>query len=234
METTIYHILSRGVDKRKIFMDDEDYLRFIHDLFEFNDQGPALNIGYLFKNQKNQYIDLRSQYINIGKGRKRKFLVNILAFCLMPNHYHLLIKPVVENGITQFIKKLNIGYAKYFNNKYERKGTLFEGRYKSILITDQSHFIHIPYYIHLNPLDLIMPEWRKREIGNYKKAMKFLEKYRWSSFQDYIGKKNFPSVTQREFLNEFFEGPEQYKKDTLKWLKEMDLGNEEIKKLILE
>jgi len=232
METTIYHALSRGVDKRKIFMDDEDYLRFIHDLFEFNDQEPALNIGYLFKNQKNQSIDLRSQYI--GKGKKRKFLVNILAFCLMPNHYHLLIKPVVENGITQFIKKLNIGYAKYFNNKYERKGTLFEGRYKSIPITDQSHFIHIPYYIHLNPLDLIMPEWRKREIGDYKKAMKFLENYRWSSFLDYIGKKNFPSVTQREFLNEFFEGPEQYKKDTLKWLKEIDLGNEEIKKLILE
>jgi len=64
--------------------------------------------------------------------------------------------------------------------------------------------------------------------------MKFLENYRWSSFLDYIGKKNFPSVTQREFLLEFFEGPEQYKKDTLKWLKEIDLGEEEIKKLTME
>jgi putative transposase len=64
--------------------------------------------------------------------------------------------------------------------------------------------------------------------------IEFLENYRWSSYLDYIGKKNFPSVTQREFLNEFFERPEQYRKDTLKWLKEMDLGNEEIKKLILE
>ncbi|NCO15565.1 MAG: hypothetical protein GW899_02350, partial [Parcubacteria group bacterium] len=69
---------------------------------------------------------------------------------------------------------------------------------------------------------------------NYKEAMKFLENYRWSSFLDYIGKKNFPSVTQREFLLEFFEGPEQYKKDTLKWLKEIDLGEEEIKKLTME
>jgi putative transposase len=130
------------------------------------------------------------------------------------------------------MKKLNIGYAKYFNNKYERKGTLFEGRYKSIPITDQSHFIHIPYYIHLNPLDLIMPEWRKREIGDYKKAMKFLEKYRWSSFPDYIGKKNFPSVTQREFLLEFFEGPENYKKETQKWLKQLEL--EQINPFLLE
>jgi len=227
METTIYHVLSRGVDKRKIFMDDEDYLRFIHDLFEFNDKEPTLNIGYLFKNQKNQYIDLRSQYIE-----KRKFLVNILAFCLMPNHYHLLIRPAVENGITLFMRKLNIGYAKYFNNKYERKGALFEGRYKSILITDQSHFIHLPYYIHSNPLDLKFPGWRNKEIKNYKEAMKFLESYRWSSFQDYIGKKNFPSVTQREFLLEFFEGSPNYKKDTLKWLKEMDW--EEIKQTTLE
>jgi len=227
METTIYHVLSRGVDKRKIFMDDEDYLRFIHDLFEFNDKEPTLNIGYLFKNQKNQYIDLRSQYIE-----KRKFLVNILAFCLMPNHYHLLIRPAVENGITLFMRKLNIGYAKYFNNKYERKGALFEGRYKSILITDQSHFIHLPYYIHLNSLDLKFPGWRNKEIKNYKEAMKFLESYRWSSFQDYIGKKNFPSVTQREFLLEFFEGSPNYKKDTLKWLKEMDW--EEIKQTTLE
>ena len=213
-------------------MDDEDHLRFIHDLFEFNDKEPTLNIGYLFKNQKNQFIDLRSQYIE--KRRKRKFLVNILAFCLMPNHYHLLIRPVVEGGITQFMRKLNIGYAKYFNNKYERKGALFEGRYKSVAVTNEAHFIHLPYYIHLNPLDLVMPEWREWEISNYKKAMEFLENYRWSSFLDYIGRKNFPSVTQREFPNEFFEGPQNYKKDTIKWLKEIDLDNEEIKKLILE
>ena len=130
------------------------------------------------------------------------------------------------------MRKLNIGYAKYFNNKYERKGALFEGRYKSILITDQSHFIHLPYYIHLNSLDLKFPGWRNKEIKNYKEAMKYLENYRWSSFQDYIGKKNFPSVTQREFLSEFFEGSPNYKKDTLKWIKEMDW--EEIKQTTLE
>jgi len=233
METTIYHILSRGVDKRQIFIDDDDHLRFIHDLFEFNDEEPADNIWYFFnKNNKNQYqsSDLRSHYI---ERKTRKLIVNILAFCLMPNHYHLLIIPLFENAVVKFMRKLNIGYAKYFNEKYQRKGTLFESRYKSIPITDHSHFVHLPYYIHLNPLDLIMPEWRTREISDYKKAMEFLEKYRWSSFQDYIGKKNFPSVTQRELLNEFFGGPEKYKKDTLNWLKEIT-NFDEIKEFILE
>lgn len=224
----IYHVLSRGVDKRKIFLEEEDYLRFIHDLFEFNNQSPAFNTGHFFKNQ---YIDLRSQYIARGR-EKREFLVKILAFTLMPNHYHLLLSPVVKDGITRFMRKLNIGYAKYFNQKYERKGTLFEGRYKSILITQESHFLHLPYYIHSNSLDLKFPEWRIGEIKNYKEAMKFLENYRWSSFPDYIGKENFPSITQREFLLEFFGGPEQYKKDTLNWLKERGIKN--LKEIALE
>jgi putative transposase len=230
----IYHIYNRGTEKRSIFLDDSDYLRFIHDLFEFNDENPAFNIGHFFnKNRKRdeaEYIDVRRQYIERRRGRK--MLVEILAFCLMPNHYHLLLKPKKDSGITEFIKKINGGYAKYFNNKYERTGTLFQGKYKSILVKKDAYFIHLPYYIHLNPLDLKFPEWRDGKIKNYKEAMKFLENYRWSSFLDYIGKKNFPSVTQREFLLRFFGGAEQYKKDTLEWLKEMDL--EEIKNLTLE
>jgi putative transposase len=225
----IYHVLNRGVDKRKIFMDDNDYLRFIHDLFEFNDENPAFNVGHNFKNQ---YIDVGRQYIESRKPRK--FLVEILAFCLMPNHYHLLLRAKRENGLENFIKKINGGYAKYFNNKYKRSGALFQGKYKSVLVKDESHFIHLPYYIHLNPLDLVAPEWRERNIltSDVNKIVKFLEGYRWSSYLDYIGKKNFPSVTQREFLNEFFGGPEQYRKDTIKWLREMDW--EAIKDVVLE
>ncbi len=228
MADEIYHVLNRGVDKRKIFLEEKDYLRFIHDLFEFNNQEAALNIGHFFKNQ---YIDLRSQYIN-DKKRKRKLLVKVLAFCLMPNHYHLILTPIVEGGIVTFMRKLNIGYAKYFNQKYERVGTLFQGRYKAIHIETDSHFIHLPCYIHLNPLDLKFPEWRNGIINDYKEAMKFLENYRWSSFPDYIGKKNFPSVTQREFLLDFFEGSENYKKEMVKFLKEINLEN--IEKIILE
>ncbi|MBN2197630.1 transposase [Candidatus Wolfebacteria bacterium] len=223
----IYHILNRGTDKRKIFLDEKDYLRFIHDLFEFNDENQAFNIGHFFNKE---YIDVRRQYIENRK--KRKLLVEILAFCLMPNHYHLLLKPKKDSGVSEFIKKINGGYAKYFNNRYQRTGTLFQGKYKSILIKQDAHLIHLPYYIHLNPLDLKFPEWRNRELKNYKAAMKFLENYRWSSFPDYIGKKNFPSITQREFLKDFFEGTKNYKKEMEKFLKELDI--DEIKDLTLE
>jgi len=226
---SIYHVLSRGVDKRKIFLGNEDYLRFVHDLFEFNDTESVNNLTYFFRKKSK---DIASPYILQRERKPRKLLVEILVFCLMPNHYHLLLKPRSDDSLFKFMKKLNIGYAKYFNEKYERRGALFEGRYKAILVNQDAHFIHIPYYIHLNPLDIKSPEWRDGEIKNYKEAMKFLETYRWSSFLDYIGKKNFPSVTQREFLTEFFEGPGSYKKETIKWLKDMDLT--EMKDTILE
>jgi len=223
----IYHVYNRSVEKREIFVDDQDRFRFIHDLFEFNDEAPAVNLYY--KRPLIQSYEAKPRKI---EQQKRKLLVEILAFVVMPNHFHLLLRQIKENGISNFMHKLGVGYAMYFNQKYERAGSLFQGTYKAILVNQEAHFIHLPYYIHFNPLDLKFPEWRDREIKNYKQAMKFLENYRWSSFLDYIGKKNFPSVTQREFLNEFFEGPENYKKDAMKWLKEMDL--EEIEDFTLE
>lgn len=224
----IYHVYNRGVEKRKIFQNNSDKFRFIHDLFEFNDKKAALNTLYRFNKHK-QYIEVKPRYI---EKKPRKLIVKILAFCLMPNHFHLLLQPIVENGMSRFMQKLSTGYTMYFNKKYERIGSLFQGTYKSVRIANDAHLIHIPYYIHLNPLDLKYPEWRDKKVKNYMAAMQFLENYRWSSFPDYIGNKNFPSVTQRDFLLDFFEGPIQYKKDTLKWLKEMDL--EEIKHLTLE
>src|SRR3989338_11193064 len=147
------HVLSRGVDKRNIFLDKQDYLRFIHDLFEFNNQEPANNISYHFSGRANGVI--RSPITNGEDTRKvRRLLVTIHSFCLMPNHYHLFLSPRVENGISIFMRKLNIGYAKYFNQKCERTGTLFESRYRSVPVTEERHLLHLPYYIHLNPLDL--------------------------------------------------------------------------------
>jgi putative transposase len=221
----IFHTLNRGVDKRKIFLDDQDYFRFIHDLFEFNDENRVNTTFYHFK----RCNDIASRKI---ERKKRKLLVEIHTFCLMPNHYHLLISPKIENGVSKFMKKLNMGYAKYFNQKYERKGALFEGRYKSIIVTDEAHFVHLPYYIHLNPLDLKFPEWRNGMIKNHKGALEFLENYRWSSYLDYIGKKNFPSVTYREFLSECLGSPKQYEKNTIEWLRGADF--ETIKDLTLE
>ncbi|MEK7077680.1 MAG: hypothetical protein AAB928_01120, partial [Patescibacteria group bacterium] len=125
----------------------------------------------------------------------------------------------------KFMKKLGIGYAKYFNIKYERKGTLFEGRYKFVNVKNESHFIHLPYYIHLNPLDLFAPEWRQNRVKNLNGALEFLKGYRWSSFLDYIGTKNFPSVTHRGFLLEFLGGAANYEKKISEWLSESDLSD---------
>ncbi|MFH1129677.1 MAG: transposase [Patescibacteria group bacterium] len=216
----IYHVLNRGVDKRKIFLDQQDHLRFIHDLYEFNDNRVIGSTSDRFK-ASNKDNDL------VGRSTKqpRKPMVNIYAFCLMPNHFHLLLGPIIENGISKFLRKLDMGYAKYFNIKHKRKGALFESRYKSILISKSNHFLNLPYYIHLNPLDMEFSEWRNRKIKDHDKAIKYLNNYRWSSHLDYCGKKNFPSVTNRELLLDVFGGQEKYKKDINKWLEEMKIDN---------
>ena len=222
----LYHIYNRGVEKRTIFLNQTDYLRFVHDLFEFNDDKPTPSSNIRFSLRQPSMVNsnhlqqcLEVQLPNIA----RKLLVEVLVFCLMPNHYHLLLRQRIDGGIVKFMQKLGTGYTNYFNQKCKRVGPLFQGRFKAVLINRDSHFIHIPYYIHANPLELIMPKWKEREIENYKKAARFLENYRWSSFLDYIGKKNFPSVTQRGFLLKLLGGPGEYEKDFIKWLKKINI-----------
>jgi len=228
----IFHIINRGTDKRKIFLDDQDYFRFIHDLFEFNDINAAFNLGRFLKHS--QLIDFRSQ--SIGKLRPRKLIVEILAFCLMPNHFHLLLKQKKDNGITKFMQKLGAGYANYFNQKYERTGHLFQGKFKAINVNRQEYLEYLSYYIHFNALDLIEPGWRKGKIKDYQKAISFLDTYRYSSHLDYAGKKNFPSVIQRDFLLNILNGGKNYKESVKKWLNEISKQEktEEFKKIILE
>lgn len=221
----IIHVLNRGVDKRKIFLDERDYYRFIHDLFEFNDEDNVFNI------YRTKLFDVGRRTIE-KKKKQRKLLVDIHAFCLMPNHYHLLVSSRVKKGIPLFMKKLNGGYAKYFNEKYKRNGALFQGKYKRIIVNKDAHFIHLPYYIHLNPLDLISPEWRERKLDDFTKAIKFLDSYRWSSHLDYLGKDNFPSITNRKLLLDFFGGQNGYENSIKNWLKQLDFSN--MKGLILE
>lgn len=227
VENQIYHIYNRGVEKRNIFLNDKDYLRFIHDLFEFNDKDSVFNVAYYF-NSKSKEIESK----HLEKERKpRKLLVEILVFALMPNHFHLLLKQKRENGIVKFMQKLGTGYTNYFNKKYERVGGLFQGRFKAILISEEAHFIHLPFYIHTNPIDLI---YGSSTSIDWRRWVEFLENYRWSSFLDYIGKKNFPSLTSRKFLLEFWGGEKAYQKETKKWLRERDENIEKIKETTLE
>lgn len=216
-----YHVYNRGVDKRKIFIDNRDYFRFIHCLYEFNDVNAVLNVGWRFS----KYVDPSS----IVKQREK--LTEILCFCLMPNHFHLILKQIKEDGISKFMQKLGTSHAMYFNKKNQRSGALFEGRFKYILIEKDEYFVSLSRYIHLNPLELIAPEWKQKVIKHWEKANKFLEQYRWSSYLDYVGKKNFPSVTDRKFLLDYFKGKDDYKKFVNSWIKK-DIA--EIESLVIE
>jgi putative transposase len=222
----IFHILNRGVDKRKIFMNDKDRLRFVHNLYEFNDENNVTNNLLAFFKQ-NGYNNIGCRYY-----KPRKLLVEIYAFCLMDNHYHLMLSSKTKDNIAKFMKKLNMGYAKYFNQKYQRSGALFQGKYKSISINNHSHFIHLPYYIHLNPLDYHSPEWREKKLKDLSQAIKFLKNYRWSSHLDYLGKKNFASIINKEFLLEIFGNEIEYQKRIKQFLK--DIFSIRIKDIVLE
>lgn len=213
----IYHIYNRGIDKRDIFMDDEDRMRFIHDLFEFNDKNPTLKFN-------NSEVGLP----NIARDRERKNLVEILAFCMMDNHYHIILKQKTEKGITEFMRKLGTGYTNYFNKKYDRSGSLFGGTFKSVCIKNDAHLMYIPIYVHLNPLDMKFPEWREKKLKDVNKAIEFLDSYRWSSYMDYVGKKNFPSLINKEFILHRVGDENNFKKEIISWLKNFDPINIDI------
>ena len=228
----IYHVFNRGVEKRKVFMNEKDYFRFIHDMFEFNDENPAVNLGFHF----DAYGSSKLVKSDFASKKLKKKLVEILCFCLMPNHYHFLLRQLTDGGITEFMRKIGTGYTNYFNLKNKRVGPLFQGKFKAVHISEESHLTYLPYYIHLNPLDLIMPEWRDQKIRNPKHALNFLETYRWSSYLDYIGKKNYPSVIQPNFILSNYYGSRtslvNYKKEMMEWLAEFDLAG--LQDVILE
>lgn len=208
-EDYIYHVYNRGVDKREIFTNDSDRRRFLACLYHFNDTNQAKNIERLCD-------------INNLPDNDREKLVEVLAFVLMPNHFHLLIKPLVENGVSEFMKKLGIGYTHYFNIKNERSGSLFQGKYKFIRIEDDEQLNYIPYYIHFNPIGIIEAGWKNKKIKNKDGALNFLKSYRWSSLHDYLGKNNFSKIIDRGILEDYLGTPEQLEKEMEHWLQEMD------------
>jgi len=187
----LYHVLNRGIDGRKLFLDSRDYARFVHNLYEFNNTAPAL-----------EFTRRDTRDANMGH---RKRLVEIHGWCLMKDHYHLIISELIEGGLVKFIMKINVGYAKYYNERYGRRGHLFQGKTKKIHIEHEAHFLYILHYTHLNPLDYLTgaTKWRERDkstIKGAKEALKYLNEYRWSSYLDYCGKKNFPSILTKNLF----------------------------------
>lgn len=200
-----YHIFNRGVNKTSIFFDDGDRIQFVHDLYEFNDSNPAPD---------SRHKRLRGKTAEI---RIREPLVDIVAWCLMPNHFHLLLRQKSDNGITRFMHKLGTGFTMYMNEKHERSGYLFQGPFKSALIDSDSYLLHITRYIHLNPVDLVEAGWEDKGIQDWNQVNKFLTKYRWSSYPDWIGLKNFPSIINLSSMQGLFRSPADYQEFMRSW-----------------
>jgi len=209
----IYHIVTRGVEKRQIFSGDPDYYRAIFSLFEFNDEKHVL-----MRDRRRT----RLQQKKLGREQfsaNRDLLVEILAFCLMPNHIHLLLRQLKDNGISKFMGKFGAGYVTYFNKKYDRTGHLFQGRFRAVPIRNNEQLQNVFVYIHTNPTEIIEPGWKKEGIKNPEEIIKFLENYKWSSYLDYIGKKNFSSVTNREFFIKVMGDVENCKNFVNHWIR---------------
>lgn len=217
----IYHVVVRALDDNLIFKDINDYFRGIFCLYEFNNLKPV-NISIRRRNRvvekkKEKMIDLGYRTVSVDEREK---MIEILALCFMPNHVHLLIKQIENGGISKFMQKVGGGYSKYFNKKYKRKGHVFQDAFKSIHIEDDNQFMATTSYIFTNPIALIEPGWKELGIRNHsaEEVLKFLEDYKWSSYQDCIGIKNFPSVTQRDFLLETMGGVEGLKEVVKDWI----------------
>lgn len=207
-----YHIYNRGVDKRKIFLDDADRYRFIHSLYEFNNTEPARHTVRRVQNQNHG----RGSTSTIRKTRRR--LVNIICFCMIPNHFHLILLQKLKDGVVKFMQKFGTGYTAYFNKRRQRNGVLFQGRFQAKLIDRDVYLIYLSRYIHLNPLKLIEPNWKENGIKDLERARKFLESYRWSSYLDHIDKRNFPSVIEPAAIKSYFRNTQAYQKFIYEYL----------------
>lgn len=167
-----FHIYNRGTDKREIFNDKNDYQRFLESLYLFNSKE---RIVLRAVSRKNRFTHNRGDT-----------LVDIGAYCIMPNHFHLLVKSKDDLGISIFMKKLLTAYSMYFNKKYNRSGVLFQGAFKAEHVDRDEYLKYLYAYIHLNPVKILDPEWKEKGIKDVEKSKEFLGSYENSSYLDYI------------------------------------------------
>jgi len=159
-EDSYYHVFNRGVEKRDIFLDDEDYTTLQSYLFKYLQ--PIEKVA-------EKYPDTPTRLY--GKNLSEE--VELVAYCLMPNHFHLLLKQNTKDGISKLLKQLTNAYTLYFNQKNDRVGGLMQGRFRAAGINNESLFIHLVRYIHLNPIVSGLTQ----DLANH----------RWSSYPDYLG-----------------------------------------------
>lgn len=172
-----YHVYNCGVEKRNIFANDRDYRRSIELISYYLYDQPIPFTS--FKN-----IDLEKRPV-LPDWKKRR--LTILAYCLMPNHFHFLVRQEKEFGIVKFISDLTNSYTKYFNLKYQRLGHLFQGRFKAKIIESEESLLQVARYIHLNPAVSMKVHWADK-----------LEKYPYSSYHNFVDRKSNSIIVAKE------------------------------------
>lgn len=201
-----YHIYNRGTDKRTIFLDDYDKERFVKLLFVANGSQP-----FVFRD-----FPIGLPYVEIDRGEA---IVDIGAYCLMPNHFHILIREKTEGGIVKFMSRVLTSYSSYFNKKYKRTGRLFEGTFKAKHIDSDRYLKYLFAYIHLNPVKIIDAEWNKNGISNRAGAKEYLTKYAHSSYLEYMGVlRNERKILNRTAFPEYFSELQDFEELVNEWL----------------
>ena len=192
-----YHIFNRGMAKQKIFLDKRDWIRFLFLILHFQSPITFQNIHRPTKNF------VQHSVFNIDKEEKleiiQKRYVELTAFCLMPNHFHLIIKEVEESGVARYMQRVLNSYTKYINTKYKKSGHLFQGPYKAVHVNGNIQLLHLSAYIHKNPREL--RGWKNKEIN-----------YEWSSYQDFVLKNRWDTLIVPQIITEQFKNENDYKK----------------------
>lgn len=219
VEGDFFHIYNRGNSKQEIFLDKEDYQRFI-------------KLLYLSNSEKNVTFrdDIVKKHIDAFDFDRGETLINIGAYVLMPNHFHLYLSPKPRlgpdeelNNVAKFMLKLCTSYSKYFNKKYGRTGKLFEDKFKSVHIVTENQAKYLFSYMHLNPIKLIQRDWKESGIRDKDEALKFLYNYKWSSFDYYQGiKKDENKILNLENFVNYFPDSESFRKEIFEWLSKGD------------
>lgn len=202
-----YHVYNRGTDKRMTFLNPKDYDRFTALLYMCN-SSDQIRINLQEKSLHKLLVTKRSHK-----------LVDIGAYCLMPNHFHILLHECVENGISQFMHKLGTGYTMYFNKKNDRTGSLFQGVFKARHVDTDQYLKYLFAYIHLNPIKLIQSDWEKVGIKDLNEAERFLREFKYSSYPEYIHlKRPEKDIIEKGAFPDYFENKENFQAMIKFWL----------------
>lgn len=192
-----YHVYNRGVNRAPIFLSKTDYSRFVNLLRFYNYCDHPVRFSKFLLLSVDQRKEIWTRLA------KTDVLVDIIAFCLIPNHFHLLLKQNDEKGISKLMANIQNGFARYVNLKYNRVGPLFQGQFKAIKIDSEEQLLHVSRYIHLNP-------YTSAIVGNVNKLLN----YEFSSFGEYILSKPF-EICNKEIIFNYFHSDENYEKFVL-------------------